>query len=351
MNCDDTPNATSSAELEAGRLPCDLPDGTQLSLFGLEVVPASRSRRPAKGKARKTNGTSGPSSSDSPKAAARKRYLASKSHPQKLSALSLRLLSLSRFRTAITPERTSSLNDSLKATASITGLGGSIEYKQTWRERITPSGLRFWEHTASGRRTSDNGCTGWPTPNVPNRGPEMDKSGRPASGGIDLQSTAMLAGWATPRATDGSKGGPNQTGGALPADAALAGWATTSARDWKDGRASQETMDRNSRPLNEQVVMLAGWATPQTTEHQAANKRGNLKLNGEVQLLGPTSPSSTAETAKPGGYQLNASFSRWLMGFNESWDRNSPGWPEWCEVQDAIASADYADTETQSASP
>ena len=31
-------------------------------------------------------------------------------------------------------------------------------------------------------------------------------------------------------------------------------WATASARDWKNGKASQETMERNSRPLNEQVA-------------------------------------------------------------------------------------------------
>jgi len=31
----------------------------------------------------------------------------------------------------------------------------------------------------------------WPTPNIPNRGPELDKNHRPNSGGIDLQSTVL----------------------------------------------------------------------------------------------------------------------------------------------------------------
>ena len=126
----------------------------------------------------------------------------------------------------------------------------------------------------------------------------------------------------TPRATDGSKGGPNQSGGALPNDAAMSGWGTPramneadhssgtkkclksssasiaepdidnpritdaphvdnsklstsqspslimsgwgtpAARDWKNGQASDETMDRNARPLNEQAVKLAGWPSP-----------------------------------------------------------------------------------------
>lgn len=47
---------------------------------------------------------------------------------------------------------------------------------------------------------------------------------RPQDTGCPLSQMAALApaGWNTPRATDGSNGGPNQAGGALPADAALA---------------------------------------------------------------------------------------------------------------------------------
>ena len=33
-------------------------------------------------------------------------------------------------------------------------------------------------------------------------------------------------------------------------------WPTPSARDWKDGRASDATLERNARPLNEQVVAI-----------------------------------------------------------------------------------------------
>lgn len=101
----------------------------------------------------------------------------------------------------------------------------------------------------------------------------------------------------TPRATDGAKGGPNNCGSkgdlALPAFAARfptptksdgqggAGCsgrsgganlrtvvATPTARDWRSGRASRATMEKNSRPLSEQiggqlnptwVAWLMGW--------------------------------------------------------------------------------------------
>jgi hypothetical protein len=37
----------------------------------------------------------------------------------------------------------------------------------------------------------------WPTPNIPERGPEYSKTHRPESGGIDLQSSVQL--WPTPQ--------------------------------------------------------------------------------------------------------------------------------------------------------
>ena len=101
--------------------------------------------------------------------------------------------------------------------------------------------------------------------------------------------------WSTPRASDGEKGGPNQSFGAggqpLPEQMHQATWPTVTARDWRSGEASQATHDWNARPLNEQM---------------AATARG-----------GPTPTSSPATTARRD--VPNPEFPCWLMGFPADW--------------------------------
>lgn len=87
-----------------------------------------------------------------------------------------------------------------------------------------------------------------------------------------------------------------------------------------DGRASQETMARNSRPLNEQATMLtAGWQTPKANEKvRSGNFMEGREPNAEEALaFGPGTISSRAATEKAG--VLNAAFSLWLMGYPGSW--------------------------------
>lgn len=73
----------------------------------------------------------------------------------------------------------------------------------------------------------------------------------------------------------------------------LAGWATPSARDWKSGDASETTLARNARPLNEQAV---NYCPPSTS--------------------GESSPAGTASTA---GLALNPLHSLWLQGYPAAW--------------------------------
>lgn len=101
--------------------------------------------------------------------------------------------------------------------------------------------------------------------------------------------------WPTPRATDGAHGGPNQRGskGDLTRPSAVHHWPTPSARDWRSGKASQMTLDRNSRPLNEVVT----------------------------------------ERDPQGGGSLNPTFVEWLMGWPIGWTACAPlamvGYRKW----------------------
>ena len=105
------------------------------------------------------------------------------------------------------------------------------------------------------------------------------------------------AGWNTPRATDGSNGGPNQAGGALTPDAALSGWPTPTSRDHKDGKECPNV------PLNALLGRVA-WLT---ANPQAA------RITADGTML--TGCSAGMES----GGQLNPAFSGWLQGFPEAW--------------------------------
>jgi len=88
----------------------------------------------------------------------------------------------------------------------------------------------------------------------------------------------------TPRATDGTKGGPNQRGSAgdlmLPS-AVQHLLPTPAARDWKSGQSNM--MDRNARPLNEVVEMLL--PTP-----GACDWKGSGQTQGRTRGGRPRSP-------------------------------------------------------------
>lgn len=343
--------ARSSMGSEGGSTQQCSQDSQKTESVGLQAFPASPSPAPESKKASRTSGTSGPNSYGSSKSVDRKPFSGSKSHPQRLSALSLRLLSLSRFKTAISPEQTSSLNDSLRVTDSITGLGGSIEYKQTWQQRVTPSGSRFWEHTACARRTSGKGCSGelcgWRSPQLRDWHPSGGKyvTEKPYKPQVELGHQAFLVGYNTPRATDGSNGGPNQANGALSADAALVGWPSPNAGGLNDGE-SIESFQARADALKEKGIngngagmplgvaaKLTGWPTTTSQDTRGYSedavqefiKNGkfaghNLDLNAASLMAGVTPEPSSVETANTAGYRLNPAFSgNFLMGYPIAW--------------------------------
>lgn len=129
----------------------------------------------------------------------------------------------------------------------------------------------------------------WPTPNVPNRGPEMDKSHRPESGGIDLQSAVKK--WPTPNVPNGGRSSNttnyHDDGSKRQVDLAakVKNWPTPAAQNYRDGKASPETMASNSRPLQE--VVISG---PQAV--------GNRSTNGKNQELFTTSCVADSASAR-----------------------------------------------------
>ena len=127
--CRDILNAISSLASEAGALLSNSPDGPQTDLFGPALAPANHSAPQEKDLPKPTSAISGPPSSISSASA----------------ALSM------------------SLGSRLQARL---GTAGSMEYRQTWKQKATPAGRPYWAHTAKLLPTSVSDFSGLPTPTV-----------------------------------------------------------------------------------------------------------------------------------------------------------------------------------------
>lgn len=232
--CATTRSATFSPASAAGRLPCDALDGMTLDQSGPAPAHANLSARQAREKGLLTSGTYGRTSSTSSSSVALQQSLASR----------------------------------LQALAASCG---STLYRLTWKQRATPSGRQICALRASAHRTSDSGCTGWPTPTKSdeNRYPAQDNQAK----NVTLNHAAALAGWGTPTATE-----PGGTG---------------------------EQYIARSRPST-------GNSAPTMLAHQAA-------------ICGPARFTVTGEmltgldAGMESGGGLNPAHSRWLMGYPVGW--------------------------------
>ena len=262
------PSAISLRASGHGHTPCAAQDGRMTAPSGQDPVPASLSARQAKEKGLLTSGTCGPPSSVSSASAALTSFLAS-------------------------------------GLQALTALHGSTLYRLTWKQRTTPAGRSIPALRASVPRTSDKGCTGWPTPRSVAAGPDFAIAMRKNSGGMSLQTTAQLAGWPTPRSVESGHGTGNPTRAfnrkaRIEDTVFLAGWVTPSARDWKDtpGMATERPDGRNR---TDQLPRQAITAYP-----------CRLTVSGEM-LTGSCAGMES-------GGQLNPGLSRWLMGLPPEWD-------------------------------
>ena len=267
-----THNATSLLASASGPTPCAAPGGPTIARSGPAPVPANLSARQAKALGLLTSGTFGP--------------------PGIGSSSSIALAS--------------SLASRLKAR---TAGCGSILYQLTWKQVATPAGRSYSLLRASGHRTSDTGCTGWPTPTVGNADGSQAAAGANATGRrpdgskatVSLNAVSLLAGWPTATVNDSLKGGhitPRPGMMCLVAAAQTAGWATPAARDWRTPK-HQTLRERGQGAKGEQL------------QNQVAHTIPGAALNG-----------LPAQTANSG--LLNPAFSAWLQGIPPAWSSCFP---------------------------
>jgi len=314
--CADTGIVTFLPGLDFGASPCNGRDSVTPKESGPGVAHANRSAAPAQVKERQTSGTCGPCSETS------------------FALADPELCSASKWPVPQLSERLGSVLQSRLSRF------GSMEYGQTWKLRVTPSGLRYWAHTALGRRTSGSGCTGplnrHPTPNLSddNNSRVSDpqeyskrRLGRPNACSQLADMEQALAGHPTPQHHDTQeqgRGRPLTASGRilchngkdaslnLPGMATLAGRPTPRAADCEQTGAhwgNPDTLPSCSK--------LAGHPTCTTRDHKdgTADSCANVPTNGLLgrECHGANTASTATSTAKTAGYRLNPGFSLWLM--------------------------------------
>lgn len=181
---------------------------------------------------------------------------------------------------------------------------GSTESALIWREKITPAGESIFRLAPWTPPTSGAGSIGSRKP------------------------------WSTPMATDGEKGGPNQSFGAggqpLPAQMHQSMWPTPKA---STAGETSRSGDRKDEPLMgglmRGIADKSTWVTPSARDWKdsagmatQAGDRNRIdqlprQMCAQTAPSGPTPSGSPVMTAKRGA--PNPAFPCWLMGYPAEW--------------------------------
>lgn len=236
-----TPRSTSSPEPASGPSPLDSVGGLTSDRSGARAAPVSRSRRPAKASASMIQGICGQT------------WIDSSVEPVSEDSDPLSLWE-SRLR-----ERLATI--------------GSTECALIWRSKDTGLGWSISRLAPWTPPTSASGSTGaqWATPRAEAAralGNPKHLGGRRGAGNIEDQMQAasghQASTWSTPRASDGEKGGPNQSFGAggqpLPSQMHQASpWVTPSAPHGPAPNGSYATTAKRGAPNPDFAFWLMGW--------------------------------------------------------------------------------------------
>lgn len=165
-------------------------------------------------------------------------------------------------------------------------------------------------------------------------------TGRPRSEGVTLTDAAVRL-WQTPRASDGDKGGPNQTLKGVPSLVAQARsmWPTSSVGDGGKYAVSQNPNSQAAKSPHPKTLEVSSW-WPTPTAHDLKDtgapteflrKSPGLLATALSGLQAPRTPRGSISLPKD--RTLNPRFVEWLMGWPIGWTDCDSQVTEWFLVK------------------
>jgi len=201
-------------------------------------------------------------------------------------------------RTKRSEELTERLTDALKR--RLDGAGSTL-FETTWKEKVTPSGHKYWEHTASARRTGGNGFTSLPTPNsADNNASRSDNApayserwmARENHGAQLAHTVQALSAVPTPNAMEGgqtNRGGKRYDEKLMGGIAKLASCPTPMA-----GTPAQNGYNEaGNTDYSRKILELATCATPRSEDSECAGAHRGIAdgLHSQAQLSTVSTPN------------------------------------------------------------